>query len=116
MAIGVMGGVGGNWAKGRFMKQMQQGKPDLEETVETLQAVVRAQRAQIDVLLASLQGLMAGLDSLEPADSIQAEAGSKPDATLLGNPLDTQLACLQGLLGMDGSLHLCFGRTQVRLC
>ena len=95
LAIGVMGGVGGNWVKGRFMKQTQQGKPDLEESVETLQAVVRAQRAQIDVLLASLQGLMAGLDGLEPVDSIPPEAGSKPD---LGNPLDPQFACLHQLL------------------
>lgn len=99
---------------------------DLEETIESLQAVVLTQKAQIDALLASLEGLLAALNSpasplgqgwAQPllAQAVEKSAGRRPepmppqlarentvpenlDAGLLGNPLDPQFENLHRLM------------------
>lgn len=99
---------------------------DLDSAIDALQAVVMTQKAQIDALLASLEGLLAALNSpasplgkgwaqppmaqamqksLEnkpaPAESSALDVNdqpAKPDAALLGNPADPQFASMHQLM------------------
>lgn len=91
-----------------------QQEPDLDAAIEALQAVVISQKAQIDALLASMEGLLAALNSSASplgqgwAQPLMAQAMQKsleqkpapviPSATLLGNPLDPQFAPLHQLM------------------
>jgi hypothetical protein len=97
---------------------VQPGDAGPDSTLEVLQAVVMTQKAQIDALRASLEGLLAVLNS--PASSLgtgwaqplmaQAQtppaeccpAGTsepvRPDAGLLGNPSDPQFASMHQLM------------------
>lgn len=98
-------------------------RPDLDAALEALQAVVMAQKAQIDVLLASLESLLAALNSPEspfqgarlPAAARVPAGGQAPcfmipvhppqlerdflDARVLGDPLDPQFQSLHQLMG-----------------
>lgn len=76
------------------MKQ-EQTEPNLEEALEALQAVVMVQKAQVDALLASLEGLLAALDAPLSPPRQQTFA----DSSLLGNPQDPQFASLHQLIG-----------------
>jgi hypothetical protein len=99
---------------------------DLDSAIDALQAVVLTQKAQIDALLASLEGLLAALNSpTSPlgkgwAQPMMAQAMQKsvehkpapaehtsldisaqpagPDAALLGNPSDPQFASMHQLM------------------
>lgn len=71
-------------------------EPSLDEAIEALQAVVAVQKAQIDALLVSLEGLLATLN--HRPQTPQAE-DLKPRGALLGNPLDQQFASLHQLMG-----------------
>lgn len=104
----------------------QQEDTDLDSAIEALQAVVMTQKAQIDALLASLEGLLSALNSpASPlgkgwAQPLMAQAmqkslenqpaplGSRRDIdtdalpmspnALLGNPADPQFASLHQLM------------------
>ncbi len=104
------------------MIKMRQGEVDgapdgglsLDGSIEALQAVVLMQKAQIDVLLASVEGLLATLDkasvtrrdetpqamSLPPMDERNLNVcHPDSDKSLLGNPEDPQFASLHELMG-----------------
>lgn len=83
------------------MNQVQQGISEADDTIESLQAVIRTQRAQIDVLLASLQGLIAALDVVVPESPIEEARPACPaelGGAMLGNPRDAQFHTLHQLL------------------
>ncbi len=74
----------------------REGEPSLEGIIETLQAVVTAQKAQIDTLLVSLESLLASLDSSpQPQPPVLC---ASMDSAWLGNPQDPQFASLHQLM------------------
>lgn len=92
-------------------KKPEQSDADLDVVLDALQTVVRAQKAQIDALLASLEGLLVALDApkaalspLSPLAPVPPPSQTVPSplaqsAGLLGNPEDPQFASLHQLMG-----------------
>jgi hypothetical protein len=109
-------------------QEPKEQEPDLDAALEALQAVVMTQKAQIDALLASLEGLLTALNH-PPTTGQLVQAAAQPeqamatvhprfetrhlpqpmpranaelpgaDAALLGNPADPQFASLHQLMG-----------------